>query len=166
KKTWAPRILESVFLEVSIPKDVADPEKEPQKQEKEIIAIAEQFFATIGTQEEQGVNHLLGINEYISFEIGAHNKKIAFYINVPKRLQNLIEKQLHAQYPKAHIEQIKPYNIFSPNSMVLGSELTLQKNYAFPVRTYKVMESDPLNALSNSLSKLNELEGAAIQLLI
>jgi hypothetical protein len=166
KKTWAPRILGSVFLEVSIPKENSDPEQEAQKEEKDIIAIAEQFFSTIGTTEHRDISHFLGINEYISFEIGAHNKKIAFYINVPRRLQNLVEKQLHAQYPKAQIDVIRPYNIFSPHCHVATAELTLQKNYAFPLRTYKAMESDPLNSLTNSLSKLDAMEGAAIQLLI
>ena len=75
KKTWAPRILDSVFLEVTLPKENSDPEKEAQKEEKEIIAIAEQFFSTITTSGEgHGVNHFLGINEYISLEIGAHSK--------------------------------------------------------------------------------------------
>jgi len=166
KKTWAPRVLKSVFLEVSIPKENSDPEKEPQKQEKEMIAIAEQFFTTITTHQDRGVSSFLGINEYISVEIAAHAKKISFFINTPKHLQDLIEKQLHAQYSKANIEVIKPYNIFGKDSVVTAAELSLQKDYAFPVRTYKVMETDPLNALTNSLSKLTETEGAAIQLLI
>ncbi len=166
KKTWAPRILESVFMEVSVPKENADQEQEAQKEIKDIIGVAEQFFATITQSNDRGVSHLLGINEYISLEIAAHHKKISFYLNVPKRLQDLVEKQLHAQYPKAHIEIIRPYNIFPPKSFVAGSELTLQKSYAFPIRTYKTLETDPLNALTNSLSKLSEEEGAAIQLLI
>ncbi len=166
KKTWAPRILGSVFLEISIPKENSDPEKEPNKEEKDIIGIAEQFFATIGTTENRDVKHFLGIHEYITFEIAAHQKKISFYINVPRRLQVLIEKQLHAQYPTAHIEVIQPYNIFSQKSFVAAAELSLQKKYAFPIRTYKTLESDPLNALTNSLSKLTAEEGAVIQLLI
>jgi hypothetical protein len=166
KKTWAPRILNSVFLEITIPKENSDQEKEPKKEEKDIIAIAEQFFATISTDEGRDLNHFLGINEYIGFEIAAHAKKISFYINVPKRLQDLIEKQLQAQYPKAQIDIVKPYNIFSKNSFVAASELNLQKDYSFPIRTYKTLETDPLNALTNSLSKLNAEEGAAIQLLI
>ncbi|MBX4186849.1 MAG: type IV secretion system DNA-binding domain-containing protein [Candidatus Doudnabacteria bacterium] len=167
KKSWAPRILDSVFLEVSIPKENSDLEKEAQKEEKNMIAIAEQFFSTIGTvSDERGMEHFLGINEYIGFEIAAHHKRISFYINVPRRLQNLVEKQLQAQYPKAQIDQVKPYNIFTPTSQVAAAELALQKSYAFPLRTYKAMETDPLNSLSNSLSKLSEEEGASIQLLI
>ncbi|MEO8065264.1 MAG: type IV secretion system DNA-binding domain-containing protein [Candidatus Doudnabacteria bacterium] len=166
KKTWAPRIMDSVFLEVTISKENSNPEQEPQKEEKDIIGIAEQFFATIGTTEGTDLKHFLGINEYMSFEIAAHKKKISFYINVPKRSQNLVEKQLHAQYPNAQIDLVKAYNIFSPKSAVAAAELQLQKSYSFPLRTYKVMETDPLNSLTNSLSKLATDEGAAIQLLI
>ncbi|MBX4191826.1 MAG: type IV secretion system DNA-binding domain-containing protein, partial [Candidatus Doudnabacteria bacterium] len=70
------------------------------------------------------------------------------------------------EYPSAQIDVVKPYNIFSKNSAVAAAEMGLQKNYVFPIRTYKVMESDPLNSLTNSLSKLSEEEGAVIQLLI
>src|SRR3989344_7114105 len=115
KKTWAPRILNSVFLEITLPKENSGPEKEPQKEEKDIIGIAEQFFATITANEGHDLKHFLGIDEYVSFELAAHHKRISFYINVPKRLQSLIEKQLHAQYPKAQIETVGPYNIFSPH---------------------------------------------------
>ena len=166
KKTWAPRILNSVFLEVSFPKENSDPEKEPQKEEKDIIAVAEQFFTTIGSREAGVVRSMLNIHDCISFEIGADGKKISFYINVSKKLQSLVEKQLHAQYPNAQIDVARPYNIFAAKSYVSAAELTLQKNYAFPVRTYKSMETDPLNALTNSLSKLQAEEGAAIQVLI
>src|SRR4051812_43463793 len=109
KKTWGPRILDSVFLEVTMPKENADADMEAKKEEKDIIAIAEQFFSTIAHTESGSldIKHFLDINEYISFEIAAVGKKISFYINVPKKLQPLVEKQLHAQYPKAQIEQIK-----------------------------------------------------------
>jgi hypothetical protein len=167
KKTWGPRILDSVFLEVTVPKENTDPNQEAAKEEKDIIAIAEQFFSTIAhTDNSPSVQHFLDINDYISFEIAAIGKKISFYINVPKKLQPLVEKQLHAQYPKAQIEEIKPYNIFHKGAATAAAELSLQKSYIYPVRTYKVMETDPLNSLTNSLSKLGDDEGAAIQLLI
>jgi len=167
KKTYAPRVLDSVFLEVSMPKENSDKEQEPQKEEKDMIGIAEQFFATIGSATHgRGLKDFMGINEYISFELAAYNKRISFYINVPRHLLSLVEKQLHAQYPNAQIETTKPYNIFAKNSFVSASEFALQKNYSFPIRTYKSMEADPMNSITNSLSKLGEGEGAAIQLLI
>ncbi|HEX5429702.1 MAG TPA: type IV secretion system DNA-binding domain-containing protein [Patescibacteria group bacterium] len=167
KSTWGPRILNSVFLEVTVPKENSDPSQEAAKEEKDIIAIAEQFFTTIAhAEDKRDIQHFLNINDYISFEIAATGKKISFYINVPRKLQPLVEKQLHAQYPKAQIDQVKPYNIFHKHSSQAAAELVLQKSHIYPLRTYKAMETDPLNALTNSLSKLMEDEGAAIQLLI
>ncbi len=166
KKTWLPRLKESVFLEVSVPKDHANQENEPQKEEKDMISVAEQFFATISEISQNDFNHLLGIDDYISFEIAARGKNISFYINTPKRLQVLVEKHLHAQYPKAHIEVTKIYNIFQKGSATAGAEVALQKDSIYSFKTYKAMESDPLNSITNSLSKLSPEEGAAIQLLI
>lgn len=166
KKTWLPRLRDSVFLEISVPKDSTNQEQEAQHEEKDMISVAEQFFATISEIAEKDWNHFFGIDDYISFEIAAKGKNISFYINVPKRLRILIEKQLHAQYPKAHIEAVKIYNIFKSDSGVTGAEICLQRDSIYPFRSYKSMETDPLNAITNSLSKLTAEEGAAIQILI
>src|SRR6185369_17190736 len=45
-------------------------------------------------------------------------------------------------------------------------ELQLSKQYVYPFRTYKNIETDPLNALTNAMSKLMENEGAAIQFIL
>jgi DNA helicase HerA-like ATPase len=166
KKSWAPRILNSVFFEVLMPKDNVAGEEEAQKEEKDLISVAEQFFSTVVHEGEKSLQHLFKPDDYISFEIAATGKRIAFYVNVPKNLETLVEKQLHAQYPKAHIEVVRPYNIFQKGSKIAGAELVLQKEHVFPIRTYKSMETDPLNSITNSLSKLNPDEGAAIQLII
>lgn len=166
RKSWLPRIKESVFLEISVPKESSAHEQEAQKEEKDMIAVAEQFFTAISQLHEKDFSHMMGVDDYISFEIAAVGKKISFYINAPKKFQPLIEKQLHAQYPKAQIDKVKVYNIFKKQSQVAAAELTLQRDSIYPIRTYKLMETDPLNSLTNSLSKLTAEEGAAIQLLI
>jgi hypothetical protein len=168
RRAIAPRILNSVTLEISVPKENFNnnQEQEPQKEEKDIIGIAEQFFSTISQSTGDEFKHLFGIHDYISLEISAHQKKILFYINVPKKLQALVEKQLHGQYPRAQIDLVKGYNIFTPNSFVAAAELDTQKSFVYPIRTYKVMESDPMNSITNSLSKLTQEEGAAIQIVI
>jgi hypothetical protein len=165
KKTWLPRLKQSVFLHVSVPKDV-NVDQEAQKEEKDMISVAEQFFATISEISKKDFNHLFGIDDYISFEMAAEGKNISFYINVPKRLQILVEKHLHAQYPKAHIEKVKIYNIFKGDSGITGAEIGLQRDSIYPFKTYKNMETDPLHSITNSLSKLSPEEGAAIQILI
>jgi hypothetical protein len=167
RRSWGPRLLGSVFLHVSLPKDQPVGEQEPQRQEKEIISIAEQFFSTIIYEHEKDFKKVMGIKDYISFEIAAVGKNISFYINVPKKIHLLVEKQLHAQYPKAQVEEVPIYNIFGKGSKFSGAELILQKDFAYPIRTYKSMETDPLNALTNSLSKfMADDQGAAIQIIV
>ncbi|MEZ4180205.1 MAG: type IV secretion system DNA-binding domain-containing protein [Candidatus Doudnabacteria bacterium] len=89
-----------------------------------------------------------------------------FYINCPRHLQQLIEKQLQAQYPHAYIEEVKGYNPFQPSGELEAVELMLEKDFVFPFRTYEDMETDPLNSLTNAMSKLSETDGAAIQFIL
>ena len=167
-KHVVPRIQDWVFLEIQMPKDgSSDKNDERPKSEEEkklLIGIAEQLFTTLS---ESGHNKgwLLG-KDYYSFEIACTEKKISFYVNCPKHLQQLVEKQIQAQYPHAYIEQVPGYNPFQKDGKVEVEELQLMKQYIYPFRTYKTTETDPLNALTNAMSKLNENEGAAIQYII
>lgn len=162
------KLLDSVFLEVLMPRESSpsDSQKDPAKEEKEMIGVAEQIFATLGHVERRDFSTFLQGQETISFEIVSRDKKISFLINCPSRLQDLVEKQIHAQYPSAQIDSVLPPRILRPGRSVAAAELILQKKYVFPVKTYKNMESDPLNSLANSMSKLSETEAAVIQLIL
>ncbi len=168
KRLTAPRILNSVFLEVSVPRDAApaDKEKEPTHEEKEIIGVAEQMFATLSHTEQRNFSTFLHGQQTMSFEIVSTGKKISFIINCPAHLRDLVEKQIQAQYPQAAIEEVLPPLVLTDSRGLAAAELGLQKNYVFPIKTYKLMESDPLQALTNSLSKLGPSEGGAIQVVI
>ncbi len=166
-KRLLPRARASVFLEIQMPKENTDKsEQSPRSAEerKGLIAVAEQIYTTISKAGEH--KGLFANHDFISFEIAAVNKKISFYINCPRNLRDLIEKQVHAQYPQAYIEEVRAYNPFSGYSEQSSAELILKKSYYYPFRTYKEMESDPLNAITNAMSKLDEGEGAAVQLVI
>jgi hypothetical protein len=173
KKHWynakviVPRTMNWVFLEIQMPKENADDKEKPKTDEekKNLIAIAEQLFTMISAA---GNDHkgFLKPKDYISFEIACTNKKISFYINCPRHLQQLVEKQVQAQYPDSFIEEVKGYNPFQKGGQVEVTELRPVKKYVYPIRTYKSMESDPLNALTNAMSKLSEDEGAAIQYIL
>ncbi|PIR97656.1 MAG: hypothetical protein COT91_00330 [Candidatus Doudnabacteria bacterium CG10_big_fil_rev_8_21_14_0_10_41_10] len=169
-KQNAHRFLNSVFLEVQVPRDVIDSkqtQKPQQTEEKEIISVAEQLFASLSqTGQASGITNFFKQNEHISFEIVSFERKITFYVNCPKHVQDLVEKQIHAQYPKAYIEKVKYYNIFKQGAVVAASEFTLQKKYYYPIRTYKNLETDPLNVITNSLSKLGQNESGSVQLII
>lgn len=161
-----PRARNSVFLEILVPKENADKEEKPRgaEEKKHLISVAEQLFTTLSRAGER--KGLLAVNDCIAFEVVAVKKKISFYVNCSKDLKDLVEKQIHAQYPHAHIDEVKPYNPFLPGAFQSTAELTLQKKYVYPFRTYKEMETDPLNAITNAMSKLDESESVVIQLVI
>jgi hypothetical protein len=165
-KVILPRTKNWVFLEIQMPKDNSEDKEQYQRDEEKklLIGVAEQLFTTLS-----GISHenwFWQPKDYISFELACTDKKISFYINCPRHLQDLIEKQIQAQYPHAFIEEIKGYNPFPESGEMDAAELKLIKPYMFPFRTYKNMETDPLNALTNAMSKLDEHDGAAIQIIL
>jgi hypothetical protein len=165
KKVIVPRTLNWVFLEIQMPKDSADQNEKNRSDEekKNLIAVVEQLFTTLS---ESGGGGWFTPRDYISFEIACVDKKISFFINCPKHMQELVEKQVHAQYPHAFIEEVKGYNPFQKGGQVEVAELAQNKRYIYPIRTYRNMESDPLNSITNAMSKLSENEGAAVQFIL
>lgn len=161
----------NVTMMITIPKFKS--EEQAKKEEnaqgtKEAIAIAEAFFAAVG-----GIKHHWKFSEWflereddVALEIVAHKKLVTFYITTPKYMQEFVEQQLHAQYSDAHIEPVVDYNMFHPTGVVLGGYLALKREDAFPIKTYKELDSDPLNALTNALSKVDEEDGVAIQYIV
>ena len=164
-KVIVPRTLNWVFLEIQMPKDNVDQNEKNKgdEEKKNLIAVVEQLFTTLS---ESGGGGWLQPRDYVSFEIACVDKKISFFINCPKSLHELIEKQVHAQYPHAYIEEVKGYNPFQKGGQVEVAELRQNKRYVYPIRTYKNMESDPLNSITNAMSKLQENEGAAVQFVL
>lgn len=162
---------EKVTLLVTVPKfeseeDVKGDDTTAQIQEE--ISIAETFYAAIGgLRAQRGFRGwFLGRGDVMALEIVAHEHLISFYVSVPKYLREYVEQQLQAQYPNSAIEQVEDFNMFSPTGMILGAYLTLKRQSALPIKTYKELESDPLNAVTNALSKIPKEEGVAIQLMV
>ncbi|MBT3230825.1 type IV secretory system conjugative DNA transfer family protein [Candidatus Uhrbacteria bacterium] len=161
----------SVTMMVTVPKFKSEAESRADEKTsdiKEDIAIAETFFAAIGgLKPQKGLKPwLYGRTDEIALEMVAHAKLITFYITVPKYMQNFVEQQLHAQYSAAAIEPVKDYNIFAPSGTIVGGYLNLKRENALPIKTYPEMEGDPLNAITNALSKVPEGDGLAVQYVI
>ena len=161
----------TVTLRVCVPRFRTEEqvrEQVVQQKVAEVIAIAETFYAAIGgLQPQKGWKAwFYGRSDNVALEIVAHEKLITFYITVPTFMQEFVQQQLHAQYSDAAIEDLGDYNIFSPTSTVVGGYLDFKREYILPIKTYKELESDPLNAITNALAKIPENEGVALQLLI
>jgi Helicase HerA, central domain len=167
-KVILPRTKNWVFLEIQMPKENSDDKQNAQtnseEAKKNMIGIAEQLFTALS--EISSHNWFFQPRDYISFEIACTEKKISFFINCPRDLQELVEKQLQAQYPHAYLEVVRGYNPFQKGGQISAMELQLTRPYMFPIRTYKNMETDPLNALTNAMSKMGDNEGAAIQFIL
>ncbi|HLM84064.1 MAG TPA: type IV secretion system DNA-binding domain-containing protein [Candidatus Bathyarchaeia archaeon] len=146
-------------------------EQQQPKSEKELISVMEHLFASLGNIKEKASiwHRIIYGDAVVALEIAnpADNDEICFYVGAPKKFINIVERQIHSFYPKASIERVKDYNIFSPGSFTAASSLTLKDQHHFPIRTYQTLEADPLNNITNVLGKFDEKkEGAAIQLLM
>jgi hypothetical protein len=161
-----------ITLRVLLPKESLEIEQEQKQQleAKALIAPIESFMANLaGMKAERGWNAFwTGRRDHFAFEIVANEGVISFYVTVADDMRQFVEQQIQAQYPDAFIEERQDYNIFGPKSVVAGLSFKFKKDYFFPIKTYQDMESDPLNALTNSLSKFRDVKGggAAIQYIL
>ncbi|WKZ29455.1 MAG: type IV secretion system DNA-binding domain-containing protein [Patescibacteria group bacterium] len=166
------RGFDNVVLLVTVPKESG--EKDGGQRDKSLqeiqaaIAVAEGVFKSVGgLKAERGFRAwLAGRGDVIAFEIVATAGLVSFYIAVPKRFREFMEQQVHAQYPLAQIEEVSDYNVFQPNGTIASAHLVFGRENFFPIHTYKKLETDPLNALTNALAKVEAGDGAAIQILV
>jgi len=147
--------LEYVLLQVAVPFN------------NEIkIDAAEQMFASLYSIKKGGWLKFLRLQPHISFEIVAKHEDIRFYVSVPRKLKDLVEKQIHSAYPDAEILEVPEYNIFTENGRVAFAELETKQSVYAPIKCYKDLPVDPLSAITTALAKMGPEEGTAIQILI
>lgn len=144
--------------------------RENPEQWKEEIGAMEQLLASFaGLKKHHSIFGNPVGDIVLSLEIAnpSNSEEIFFYISFPRKYREAIEKQVHSFFPSALIEQTPDYTIFTPNSEYAVSTLKLKNTFALPLLTYEEMEVDPLNEMSNALSRLETVEeGAAIQFLL
>ncbi|NTW15279.1 MAG: type IV secretion system DNA-binding domain-containing protein [Candidatus Moranbacteria bacterium] len=97
----------------------------------------------------------------------AGSEEILFFISMPKRFRDGIEKQIHSFFPDAVIEKASDYTIFTPGSFTAVSVLDLKAAPALPLRTYRMMGTDSLDEIATAMSKMDtDVEGAVVQLVL
>jgi len=162
------QIFEKTVFLVTMPKEALEEEKKEKKEIKDFLAPAETFLDNIGglKVERSFRTFLFGRTDHFSFEIVRDKEGlISFYLIAPKYLTPYLEQQIHAQFPSAQVEEVEDYNIFSPKSVILGAFLILKRTHILPIKTYLNLNVDPLNAITNSLTKIKEGDSAAIQII-
>lgn len=151
--------LSYILLQVAVPRD----------NEVKIDAM-EQFFSSLYTIYRGKSGWLdfdfLKIQDHVSFEIVALQGDIRFYVSVPEKHKELIEKQLHATYSGAVISVVEDYNIFTESGEVAFASLKLKGAAYMPMKSFRDLAVDPLSQITSALAKLDAGEGAAIQILV
>jgi hypothetical protein len=158
KKADLKKALSFRTLLISLPKEGKPKQGETPKDFKEVVSVFEQLLANL---------YGIGTKQQISLELLAKDGAIYFYLSVPKELLSLVEKQVHSFYPSAQIEEDPFFQFFKKEKgHIKAAYLGLRKKFIYPLKTYLKLESEPLNAITNALSKLGENSQAAIQILL
>lgn len=146
--------LNYVLLQVAVPRD------------NEIkIDAAEQMLSAFSSLRRGGKLAFLKPQESLSFEIVGLPEDVRFYLSVPGKLRDMVEKQIHGAYPGADIREAKEYNIYSQKGKVAFAEFQFRSAPFYPLKVYKDLPTDPLALITSALAKMQSGEGAVIQLL-
>jgi len=162
-KTW-------VFYLVKVPKDQKPQEGENPKQAKELIGIFEQFLSTLYSVYKKDIKrNLTGSQPHFVLEITAMDDEIGFYITTPKEFSEQVEKQIYAFYPDAEVITMgkRDYRLFktTPKALALAT-ISLTKKYVLPIKSYLNFEADPINALTNPLTRIAKTHKGMIQVVL
>lgn len=157
-----------VCFSVALPRQ-RPAEGEAPKDFKELIGPMEQLYSSLTTiiHQRNFVDWLFSTPAHVSFEITAADGVIHFFIVCPKRIKDIVERQVHSYFPNAELTLAKPVKIFRPEAKaVSGAVLEQAKSFVLPIKTYQYLETDPLAGVTNVLTKLRPNEAASIQIMI
>ncbi|MEX1052259.1 MAG: DUF87 domain-containing protein [Patescibacteria group bacterium] len=147
--------LETVTVEVRLPKD------------NEIkIDAAEQMFTSFSSLKKSGFMSFLDVEDVISFEIVGVKADIKFFVSAPAKLIDLVEKTIYGYYSNADIRRVDEPNIFSEEGKVEYAALVQKSSSYLPFKTYKELPTDSISGITSALSKMDDGEGAIVQILI
>lgn len=168
KKADLQRTLKLWFFKITIPKKDSDldEKRETLKDFKEAISLMEQLLSSLKSIHSSKLRKRILWQDIISLEYLALKDEIYFFIIIPKDYKELLEKQINGFYPDAIVEETLEENIFLDKKIHLSTYLYPKKSYYYPIKTYQKLESDPINNITNALSKLDEDEAAVIQILL
>ncbi len=154
----------------------------PRLNEQTPKAVEHIFTHIAGTYSSPNFKEkwLLGkFTPAFSFEYASIDGYTQFVVRVPIQFRDLIEASIFSQYPDIEINEIADYTKNVPQRFpdpewdCWGTEFTLAKDSAFPLRTYAQFEhelsgelKDPLSTLLETLSRLKRGEQVWLQILV
>ncbi len=163
-----------VSIQVTMPREESakDKEKATDKDFKEKVSIMDQLFRSLHEMHELSLSNRIMVwlfqRDTVSFEIHAKFKELTFYATCDRYYAELLEKQITAYYPTAGIKYVKIPSLHpdGKRNRLKLYYLFLKKLNWFPIKTFKELENDTLNDITNVLSKLQENERAMIQVMV
>lgn len=159
------RMLNMTLFEITLPP--GEDEAEKQRGFKEFIGAMEQFYAGMLSISEGKNNEK---ENYFTLEVAlsVDTDEVVVYAGIPNKHITLFEKQVLALYHNAKIREASDdFNVFNDKGAAVGAYASLHERGVLPVKTYDVIDHDPMNTILNVFSKLKTSgEGAAIQLVV
>lgn len=163
------------LLEIKVPREVS---KSPQAMELFFTnALYQKGYKGLYETWWMGAVRL-----WFSLELVSIEGRVHFFIRTPSRIKNLVESQIYAQFPGAEIAEVKDYppEVLNPKTgpwNAWGCEYTLEKNEAFPIRTYidygldkadikEQYKTDPITPTIEFLGSLKPGEQVWVQILV
>lgn len=167
---WHSRHL--VSMKVLLPRSDSkvDQEKRTEKDFKEKVALMEQLYRAMWEVKSltfwQNLHYWIFRYICISFEMYVEKGELVFYVVVQPGLVSIVEKQITSFYPDAEVSIQPSPQIWKKGQKLVGYNMLLQKQYMYPIRSYEQMQDDPLNDMTNVLSKMEAEETACIQVVM
>lgn len=157
KKKRDDEALDLAFLQVFIPKKVTRQEGQDEPRDaKESITTFRQLLENLhGT-----------IKSYLVLEIAVIDDSILFFVGAPTAVLPVVEKQINALYPDANVGPVDEPVIFAEGTEQAAATVKAKKGPEYVLRTYQQLDTDPLNAMTNAMSKLTPGDGLGVQLLL
>ncbi len=166
RKAMLKRANDLVILEVRLPKKYERKDYENLKTVRDITAISEQFFSSLGALYQGGLKGIFFEQPTISFEYVAKNREIIFFVGVPRIYQQMIEKQIQSFFPFAHIEPSSDFRVYSDDLKVSVGSVNTNRSFIYQIKTYEELEHDSISNITNTLSRIGEDSRAVVQILL
>ena len=153
------RKLQWTFLEVIPPKEI---ERGPKMMESVFQGLS--GVTTTPNNFDLWIDGKI-IQDRFSFEIFGENGKAHFIIRVQKRLRNMVEANIYAQYPGAEIKEVEDYTSRFPRIMpnkqweMWGTDFRFTTDIPIPIRTYDKFEEDITGEMIDPMATLMEVIG-------
>ena len=135
---------------------------------EEALSQAQIMYSIIASTLKKGWQSRIYGQRHMSFEMVATNGTIKYYAVVPAVITETVKQAIISAYPTARLEEAFEDNIFSKESGlkgVAGGELSLSREFIYPIATYEETKWDASGALINAFSATKANEGMGLQLM-